>query len=330
MRGRRSLISYFIIFIIIFAIFLLFPDLIGTYSYSSALLGATGSIIVHILFDWSNKLPSAYSIAVVGFPKSGKTTLITTLFGELFANRLGIEIIPRGIQTIERINENLSKLELGKSIGPTTDQDVFAYRMDIVLGTLLKRRYKVEIGDFPGEDSREFTEKFGPFFHQTPYFQWAMQADAFLFIIDLTPALVTTTEYGTPQEYAAKMTQAIRASWQRLYEYHYEGGRSLPKKPVVLVFTKADLFGITAEMVNLPQITSEIMKIGFETIPTPTEIDSEKLKQGQEYTKKLFANLIQYLSHQSQNYQCLFVSCFSFEQGQRLGIKPLLDSILPK
>ncbi len=45
-----------------------------------------------------NKLPRAYSIAVICFQKSGKTTLITTLFCELFANRaLNISTIPRGL-----------------------------------------------------------------------------------------------------------------------------------------------------------------------------------------------------------------------------------------
>jgi GTPase SAR1 family protein len=288
------------------------------------------AVAFYMTVTWREKLPTAYSIAVIGFPKSGKTTLITTLFGELFANRLGFQVIPRGLQTIERVNGNLANLELGKSVGPTTDQDVFAYRTDVIRGSFFKRRYKVEIGDFPGEDSREFSEKFGLLFHQTPYFKWAMEADAFLFIIDLAPALVTTEEYGTPQEYAAKMTQAIRTAWQRLSEYHYEGGRSLPKKPVVLVFTKADLFGISAEISDLPEVTKEVLKLGFDTIPTPTEIDSAKLKSGQEHTQKLFANLIQYLGNQSQNYHCLFVSCFSFEQGQRVGIKLLLDNILPK
>ena len=276
-------------------------------------------------------LPTAYRVAVIGFPRSGKTTLITALFGELFANRLGIKAIPRGLETTERINANLEKLELGKSIGSTTDQDVFAYRIDVIRGKgIFERRYKIEIGDFPGEDSATFTEKFGNWFHQTPYFKWAMESDAFLFIVDLTPTLVNTKEHGTPEEYVAKMTSAIRAAWQRLNEYHYEGNTELSQKPVILIFTKADLFGITSEKDDLDETTNAILKFGFNEIPKPTEIDSAKLEQGKEKILKQFSTLIQYLTNQSKNFQCVFVSCFSYEKEQRVGIKELLNKMLPK
>ena len=126
------------------------------------------------------------------------------------------------------------------------------------------------------------------------------------------------------------MTSAIRAAWQRFYEYHYEGSSNLSQKPAILVFTKADLFGITAEKENLDETTHAILKLGFDEIPTPTDIDSNKLEQGKEQTLKQFATLIQYLKNQSKNFQCVFVSCFSFEKDQRVGIKELLNKMLPK
>ena len=292
-------------------------------------IGVGGFIILNVL---NNKLPTAHSIATIGFPKSGKTTLITSLFGELFANRLRIQAIPRGLETIERVSNDIAKLELGKSVGATTDKDVFAYRIDVIRGKFFKSRYKVEIGDFPGEDSQQFTKEFGHWFHHTPYFKWAMEADAFMFVVDLAPALVPTKEYGTPREYVAKMTQAIRAAWQRLNEYHYEGQQQLSKKSVVLVFTKSDLFGITSEVTDLDAVTQEILKLGFDTIPTPNEIDAAKFKNGQEMILKMFADLISYMKNQDSRFQTIFVGCFSFEPGQRqqrLGIKKLLDAILP-
>ena len=297
------------------------------------IVGLLISIVSGMLSSYlRDKLPSAYRIAAIGFPKSGKTTLITSLFSELFANRLGIQVIPRGLETIERVNDNIAKLELGKSVGATTDKDVFAYRVDVIRGKFFKSRYKVEIGDFPGEDSQQFTEEFGHWFHHTPYFKWAMEADAFMFVVDLAPALVPTKEYGTPREYVAKMTQAIRAAWQRLNEYHYEGQQQLSKKSVVLVFTKSDLFGITSEVTDLDAVTQEILKLGFDTIPTPNEIDAAKFKNGQEMVLKMFADLISYMKNQDSRFQTIFVGCFSFEPGQRqqrLGIKKLLDAILP-
>jgi len=297
------------------------------------IVGLLISIVSGMLSSYlRDKLPSAYRIAAIGFPKSGKTTLITSLFSELFANRLGIQVIPRGLETIERVNDNIAKLELGKSVGATTDKDVFAYRVDVIRGKFFKSRYKVEIGDFPGEDSQQFTEEFGHWFHHTPYFKWAMEADAFMFVVDLAPALVPTKEYGTSREYVAKMTQAIRAAWQRLNEYHYEGQQQLSTKSVVLVFTKSDLFGITSEVNDLDAVTQEILKLGFDSIPAPNEIDAAKFKNGQEMILKMFADLISYMKNQDSRFQTIFVGCFSFEPGQRqqrLGIKKLLDAILP-
>lgn len=83
----------------------------------------------------SSRLPRAYSIAVIGYPRSGKTFLITAIFGELFSERLSeLKTIPRGKETIERINRDLENLEIGRSLGPTTDQDRFAYRTDVEKG----------------------------------------------------------------------------------------------------------------------------------------------------------------------------------------------------
>ena len=120
-------------------------------------LGAIGALAIFALVNiairqWSiSGLPRAYSIAVIGYPKSGKTFLITAVFGELFSGRLfDIKTVPRGQETIERINRDLEALAIGRSLGPTTDQDLFAYRADITRGhSLFVRKYKVEIGDFP-------------------------------------------------------------------------------------------------------------------------------------------------------------------------------------
>ncbi len=303
--------------------------------FLTTVMGLATFIMFFSLQILRSKFPISHGIATIGFPKSGKTTLITVLFNELFTNRLGIQTIPRGLETIERVNDNIAKLELGKSVGATTDKDVFAYRIDVIRRNCFcfKSYYKVEIGDFPGEDSQKFTEEFGHWFHHTPYFKWAMEADSFMFVVDLAPALVPTKEYGTPQEYVAKMTQAIRAAWQRLNEYHYEGQQQLSKKSVVLVFTKSDLFGITSEVNDLDAVTQEILKLGFDSIPAPNEIDAVKFKDGQETVLKMFADLISYMKNQDSRFQTIFVGCFSFEPGQRqqrLGIKKLLDAILPR
>ncbi|MDM8558393.1 GTPase domain-containing protein [Candidatus Parabeggiatoa sp. HSG14] len=273
-----------------------------------------------------NKLPRAYSIAVIGFPKSGKTTLITTLFGEFFAKRvLNVSTIPRGSATIGRVNADLSKLEIGEMVGPTTDQDLFAYRTDLIRGKFFKQRYKVEIGDFPGEDSQKFTEQFGDWFHKTPYFKWVMEADAFIFIVDIAQILGEKSA----KQYSAKITQATRAAWQLLNEYHFEGNKNLRQKPVLVVFTKSDLFGITSHAIQEDAVLKKISQLGFEEIPEAKEIDPEKLKEGISYTEQLFSNLISYLNKESNQFNYLFVSCFSYSNNQKLGINELIEKILP-
>ncbi|MDM8564912.1 50S ribosome-binding GTPase [Candidatus Halobeggiatoa sp. HSG11] len=286
----------------------------------------TISAIIAIFIFLQNKLPRAYSVAVIGFPKSGKTTLITSLFGELFAKHvMNISAIPRGQSTIQRVNDNLAKIEIGEKIGPTTDQDLFAYRTDIVKEGIFKQRYKVEIGDFPGEDSEKFTEQFGDWFHETPYFKWAMEADAFIFIVDVALLL----DEQSAKQYSAKITKAIRAAWQFLNEYHLEGNKNLKQKPVVIVFTKSDLFGITPNAVQESDILKQITQLGFKEIPEVNEIVPEKLKTGKIYTEQLFSNLIHYLDTESNQFNHVFVSCFSYSNDQKLGLNKLIEKILP-
>ena len=274
----------------------------------------------------TSKFPRDYRIAVIGFPKSGKTTLITTFFGELFAKRvLNISTVPRGSATIERVNADLAKLEIGEMVGPTTDQNLFAYRTDIIRDKFFKQRYKVEIGDFSGEDSKKFTEQVGDWFHETPYFEWVMEADAFIFTVDIAPTLDKQLE----KQYSAKITKATRAAWQLLIDYHLDGNKNLSQKPVLLVFTKSDLFGITPHAVQEDAILKKISQLGYEEIPEPKEIDPEKLKEGISDKEQLFSDLISYLNKESSQFDCLFVSCFSYSNDQKLGINELIEKILP-
>ena len=222
--------------------------------------------------------------------------------------------------------KHIAKLEIGKAVGPTTDQDLFAYRTDMIRGNFLfKQRYKVEIGDFPGEDSEKFTEQFGDWFHETPYFKWVMEADAFIFIVDIAQVL----DEQSAKQYSAKITQATRAAWQLLNEYHLEGNKNLRKKPILLVFTKSDLFGITSHAVQEDAVLKKISQLGFEEIPEAREIEFKKLKEGITYTEQLFSNLISYLDRESNKFDYIFVSCFSYLNNRKLGIDELVEKILP-
>lgn len=293
-------------------------------------------------------LPRAYSIAVVGFPKSGKTCLITSIFGELFANRIaGITTFLRGSETIERVNADIAKLEIGRALGPTTDQDLFAYRAEIAKGTFpFKRTYKIEIGDFPGEHSKEFIEQSGEWFHNSKFFQWAMEANAIIFVVDLAHVLC-------PKErdvYIAEMKKAIRAAWHHLLEYHLTGKKNIKRMRIVLAFTKADLL-VTHEQESSREsnnhektsresnnrekafrretITDHIMKLGFgDTLPKSFYVE-ELSKESKSLIEEGFSDLIKYMRSQCQ-FCKVFVSVVAYNKNGRLGIRWLLEYLLPR
>jgi GTPase SAR1 family protein len=286
-----------------------------------AVLGA----MVSALLTWilaARRMPVAHRVAIIGFPKAGKTTLITAIFEYLFRRGAkGRSVVPRGDETRRRINENLAQLELRRPVKPTTDQDVFAYRAEVTgRPGSLSRRYKLEIGDFPGEDTVRFAEQFGEWLHDTPYFEWAASADAFVFVADSSSIL--SDQSG---EYVARQKSAFRAAWQRLREHHLDGTTNLSSKPVLLVFSKADL---------LRQLSPSRRYWGFDdSIPERkqlTEKDEAHLREGCESVRTQFRDLIDYFSRESALFRVIFVSVFAELDGERLGIPELTSRVLPR
>ena len=283
-----------------------------------AITGAVATLIVAFFAAriMRQRLPVAYRVAVLGFPRSGKTTLITAMFGEMFARRLvGYNVHPRGESTIERVNADLENLELGRSLGPTTDQDLFGYRADLIVrGGIFPRIFKVEIGDFPGEDTVKFAEDFGDWFHQMPYFKWAMEADAFILVVDV--AAIRGGDSAAPN--VARISRAIRAAWQKLQEHHLEGARRLGFKPVALVVMKADLLetgtAVKGEGRSREQIQVERGALMFE----------------ENRIVELFGDLLAYLRSQARVFRVIFASAFVLDKSGRLGVNELLRFILPR
>jgi GTPase SAR1 family protein len=319
-------------------------------SVSSSLVGmislvvALSSLIVSLGFTYvtlSNRLPVAHNVAVIGFPRSGKTTLITSLFGEIFAQRvLGVQATPTGATTIERINADLAKLEMGHALGPTTDQDLFAYRTNVTTkGFLLPRSYKVEFGDFPGEDSAQYTKNFGPWFHTTPFFKWVVDADAYIFVIDLAKYLNPADQ----KNYIAEMSSAIRAAWQNLSDNIEGGSKAIKNRPAVLVFTKADIFDnlpisislllntqSSEDLVERESIKEAILKAGFgNDLPPVQKINTDLLDAERQKVEHDFADLINFLGSESARFHILYTSCVGTVHGLRLGVSRLLELVLP-
>lgn len=255
----------------------------------------------------------------MGFPRCGKTTLITALFAYMFRDGVrGASIVPRGEETIQRVNENLEQLELGRSVKPTTDQDVFAYRAEVITKSiLLSSRYKLEIGDFPGEDTVKFTEQYGNWLHRTTYFEWAVEADAFVFVVDMRQAMGDSSG-----AYVAGQKRAFRAAWQRLQEKHLDGASNLASKPLILVFSKCDAF-----VKNMESFSKDrVYPVEFVEL-TPNI--QHNLKEIELVVLEKFSDLISYFERENRRFRTLFTSVYLNVHGDRKGIPELARFIMP-
>lgn len=290
-------------------------------SFSAAvLLGAIVSAIISVYFSLiaRKKLPIAHNIAVIGFPKSGKTTLITSLFAEIFSRRIpSISITPRGEETINRVNDDIARLESGETLGATTDQDIFAYRAEMVTGgSIFSRRYKIEIGDFPGEDSEELSSKDIQWLHDLPYFKWVLNADAFIFVIDSEKVINNKNS----KVYRSQLISSFRAAWHKLKDHHYDGVSKLRHKPIVLAFTKSDL--LTKELTD-----SLNNNVGQHNLDSSTEENKTTSPLLEEYS-----DLIEFFKSETTRFNVVFSSSFAKDpsSGVRIGSKKLLRGILPR
>nr|VFK08832.1 MAG: 50S ribosome-binding GTPase [Candidatus Kentron sp. LPFa]VFK25246.1 MAG: 50S ribosome-binding GTPase [Candidatus Kentron sp. LPFa] len=297
----------------------------------AAIMTAIASLFA-VLTVWggTKKLPISHMVSFIGYPRSGKTTLITSLFSEIFAQRIlrGVNITPRGEETIKRINEDIARLETGRDLAPTTDQDLFNYRMEMLTGRIfLSRRYKVEIGDFPGEDSQNLSDKDPDWLHSTRYFQWALNADVFLFIIDL--AYLSDPESDEAKKYRSTITSSFRAAWQKIKDHHYDGARKLRNNPIVIVFTKLDLLfdlqnpDTQNKAKNLTNSPKDYNK--------PVPMDAKEIMGKEDQIKEYFQDIIGYLKSETNRFDMVFSSTFAREKNHdaRFGMERLARSVLP-
>ena len=180
------------------------------------------SIMLIIFFSRNidKKDALVYNIAIIGLQKSGKTTFITSIFGAVMHGRIqlnGYNAIVKGNSTIDRINENLSLLDKGVPIGSTTDQTLFAYRVNIEEKSpqILRPRkeYQIEIGDFQGEMTQDLIDlKTNIWKHDSEFFNWVKNASAFVFVVDLEHYLIDQNAY------IAEISKSLRSAWQKIVE----------------------------------------------------------------------------------------------------------------
>lgn len=309
----------------------------GVVSIGSVINLAIGAVVAmsFIYLVWMTRrfasLNTSYNVAILGFPRSGKTILLTTLFGEMFANKIGIRAVPKGDATINTINHYLSQLAKGESLGPTTSTDRTAFTADLTVGgKRLGETYRVEFGDFPGDDYDSYVNQFGPWLHTTPFFRWVLHADAIVFIVDIGRIL-------NPRENRASVvaqeSSAIRAAWQHMIDTEEMTGRDFRRLRIVLAFTKADLFqevkNYNYEESEVEILEDRIFRLGFTDIPPIRQMDLTALNEGSDEMSEEFSELIGFLRDEVRNLNVIFVSSFGLIEDKRLGLEELLLAVLP-
>ncbi len=317
----------------------MFAELLsGVTPTSAAILGMLVTSLVAVLSQGiaRSRFPISYRVAVIGRPQAGKTTLITAMFGHMFRSKMqGFD--PRGKSTIERVNGDLANLELGIAPAPTTDQERFGYRVDYRPSTnvpfrrLYSRTYKVEVGDFPGEYSSGLVEGPRDWLHNTEYFKWAVDADAFLFVVDAAQAFGLDSE-----EYCATIGRLVRASWQLLQEHHLEGRGNLENKRVVLAFTKCDAVHEYLAIGHPDWISHREKTLGGE-LPPRERVDISEVEEVERHVMHRFQEVVAFLAPRSRKLDTVCTSVVlrvgpegpMAEYQARMGVESVLRGVLP-
>jgi GTPase SAR1 family protein len=290
---------------------------------------AAGVLTTWVVVLGSRASPRSLRIAILGMPRVGKTTLITACFQEIFSRNVNIRVTMSGRRSFELLNDNISRLAVGQQLKPTSDQDVAAYRFEVPPTGFLGGRYRVELGDFPGSDTEQYIEEYGPWLHGTPFFDWVLTCDAFVFCVNAEPlALSFKEEFEKDQiaadehyrtttlAYVEQSSAQVRAAWQNIVaSFDSRRIRYLRNARVLLVFTKIDMF-FRFEKVELAPLT--------------VHLDVRDVEVAEEWLKDRFKDLNKYLDSETNNFAVAATSCFATSGPSRVGISEFLHGVLPR
>lgn len=201
--------------------------------------------------------PATLTIAILGFPNSGKTVYITTLFDELQQGKSKrLRLTPYGTDTVEEVTRNLNSLARGQWLPRTKSDNVFFFRAIISVRDTAAR-IKLEIGDFAGEDISELQPSSDRWLHRSDYFKYVMDSDAIMLALDgemLGPEQIDSVD---------ETVNAFIAAIQIVADNRGAVGNRRLRVPVALLVMKADLFDdeyrnlITAKLNRLISVCKE-------------------------------------------------------------------------
>jgi GTPase SAR1 family protein len=277
--------------------------------------------------------PSDYYIAVLGYPRSGKSIFITSLFDHLIHEKIsGYQPLKLEKETAKRLKSNIKRLNSLTPFEPINEESIFPYILDFSKERLaLKKYYKMQVGDFSGDNKAQFSEGYRQWFHKSPSFLWVMQANVFIFVVDLAEVLAQYED----DFYCKKISDGIYEAWKSIEKSHLGGKKNLKDKPIVLLFTKADLLPTFHELLGpkpQSQMRIKMLQMGFgkKSLPKTTNIKKGLDPDLYALVEEKFGDIIYYLKGKSNRYNSIFFSHFLTLNYLPIGIEKVVDSILPK
>jgi GTPase SAR1 family protein len=253
---------------------------------------------ITLAFFYSNivllqKHPTSITLSLIGFPGVGKTVFLTVLFDYLQREKdRQIRFAPYGQDTHEIVQSNLNQLSSGHFLSRTPMGEIIFYRAFATLQRMLyRKKYKLEIADFAGENMQEFDPASEYWLHKGDYFSYAVQSNGIILALDCAQLIKTVQ---SPKEFHAQTEKIINSyivAFQILVEKKGAIENKRLKEPVSLLFLKSDL------------------------LEGDTKLEELVLNRA--------ARIIEVCKNRCLFFQCFFVSSIGYHYFQDMTIEPV-------
>ena len=155
--------------------------------------------------------------------------------------------------------------------------------------------------------------------HDSEFFNWVKNANAFVFVVDLGHYFIDKNTY------IAEVSKSLRSAWQKIIELNDNQIVKISKYPVVLIFNKADIL-LYPDYFS----PSQIEDLAFSKDKLP-ELKYSNIEESM--TKEIiddFDNLINFFQVNCKNFSFNFYSSFLADKYEyRRGLSDICNHIFP-
>lgn len=216
----------------------LFLDFLGSF-YGKIAIAFIATIAYTVIIARFVKIlkghPISFTVAILGFPASGKSVYVTTLFDLLQQGKSKVlRASPYGADTIEEVSRNLNILGKGEWLPRTPSGNPFFFRAIASMAGM--SRVRLEIADFAGENFEGLLPESDRWLHRGEYFKYVVDANAIFLALD-GERLMFDHDDGRVEE----IINSFVASIQVVADSRGAVGSVKLDIPVALLVMKADL-----------------------------------------------------------------------------------------